>query len=138
MLETPFEDLGEPHAYWRLGLSVLGAHQLWYVGWAWLEKPATHSCGMWPPHFVCLFSFASLLWFLKPLPLVSWCPGVSHLGLTFLFTCLACCWGRGLRVEPVTDLPWALVRTGKPQPALLGGGRLSHSCCCCWFVETEG
>lgn len=69
---------------------------------------------------------------------MSWCLGVSHLGLTFLFTCLACCWEHGLRVEPVTDLPWALVRPGKPWPALLGGGRLSRSCCCYWFVVTEG
>lgn len=28
----------EPHAHWRLGLSVLGAQQLWYVGWAWLRS----------------------------------------------------------------------------------------------------
>lgn len=58
---SPFEDLDEHHAGWRLGLSVLGAHScgMW-AGHGWRSR-ATHTCGMWPPHFVCLFSFPFLL-----------------------------------------------------------------------------
>ena len=55
--------------------------------------------------FVYLFFFSAVVFETSAFGVsCSLCPGVSHLGLTFLLTHLARCWGHGLRVEPATNL----------------------------------
>ena len=103
---------------------------------------ATHSCGTWSPQFVCLFvfllrcSFWDLcvwcLMFFVPWCISPWPDLSAHTPGTLLGT-----WPPGWTShKPAVR---GLVRAGKPQPALPGGGgRLSHSCRCCWCVVTEG